>query len=46
MLEVEGAALELSRAEAEQLFVNLGHTLQDMDVVQYDENGDETPQPL
>ena len=26
------AGVELSRAEAEQLFVDLGHTLQDMDV--------------
>ncbi len=32
MLELEGAALELTRAEAERLFVDLGYTLQDMDV--------------
>ena len=31
LIELMGSALELSRAEAEQLFVDLGHTLQDMD---------------
>ena len=30
LIELHGAALELSRAEAEQLFVDLGHTLQDI----------------
>ena len=40
LLELDGAALELTRSEAEQLFVNLGHVLQDMDVEQYDENGE------
>ena len=31
MIEFAGQALELDRAEAEQLFVDLGHALQDMD---------------
>lgn len=44
-IELEGAALELTRSEAEGLFVALGHTLQDMDVAQYDENGETQPQP-
>lgn len=33
LIEFAGAALELERAEAEQLFVDLGFILQDMDVV-------------
>ena len=45
LLELEGAALEFTRAEAEQLFVNLGYVLQDMDIEQYDENGELQPQP-
>lgn len=32
MIILDGQGLELSRAEAEQLFVDLGHALQDMDV--------------
>ena len=32
LIELLGAAMELSRAEAEQLFVDLGHVLQDMDI--------------
>ena len=32
LLELDGAGLELTREEAEELFVRLGHTLQDMDV--------------
>ena len=41
LLELDGAALELTREEAEELFVRMGHTLQDMDVanVQDDDNG-------
>ena len=31
MIEFEGQGLELDRKEAEQLFVDLGHALQDMD---------------
>ena len=31
LIELEGAALELSREEAEALFVDLGFCLQDMD---------------
>ena len=45
LLELDGAALELSRGEAEQLFVNLGYALQDMDIEMYDENGEVKPQP-
>lgn len=33
LIELGGSALELTRAEAEQLFVDLGFVLQDMDVV-------------
>ena len=32
LIEFAGQALELSREEAEQLFVDLGFVLQDMDV--------------
>ena len=32
LIELGGAALELEREEAEQLFVDLGFILQDMDV--------------
>ncbi len=32
LIEFEGQALELTRAEAEQIFVDLGHVLQDMDI--------------
>ena len=45
VLEVEGAELHMTRLEAENLFVMLGHTLQDQDVELYDESGDDTPQP-
>ena len=45
LLELDGAALELTRAEAEQLFVDLGYALQDMDITEYDENGDTKGQP-
>ena len=34
LIELDGSALELSRGEAEQLFVDLGHILQDMDVME------------
>ena len=37
LLEFEGAGLELEREEAEELFVRLGHALQDMDVTQEEE---------
>ena len=46
LIELDGAALELTRGEAEQLFVDLGHTLQDMDIDKYDENGETQPQPI
>ena len=32
LIELDGAALELTRGEAEQLFVDLGFILQDLDV--------------
>ena len=38
LIEYDGMALELTRDEAEQLFVDLGFCLQDMDVT--DENND------
>ena len=31
LISLGDAAIELTRAESEQLFVDLGHTLQDMD---------------
>ena len=33
LIELDGAALELKRAEAEQLFIDLGFILQDMDTM-------------
>ena len=45
LLELESSALELTRAEAEQLFVDLGHVLQDMDIERYDEDGMEEECP-
>ena len=45
LIELHGAALELSRAEAEQLFVDLGNTLQDMDVTRYVEESTHGIQP-
>ena len=45
LLELEGSALELSRAEAEQLFVDLGHVLQDMDMDHYNNEGLQEDQP-
>ena len=43
LIELDGAALELSRHEAEQLFVDLGHILQEIDVMEnnYPERGQE-----
>ncbi len=32
LIELDGSALELTRAEAEQIFVDLGHVLQDLDI--------------
>ena len=37
LLELDSAGLELTREEAEELFVRLGHALQDMDVTQEEE---------
>ena len=34
LIEFAGAALELTREEAEYLFVDLGHVLQDMDMIE------------
>ena len=34
LIEFDGQALELTRDEAEQLFVDLGFCLQDMDVTE------------
>ena len=33
LIELDGAALELTREEAEQLFVDIGFVLQDMDLL-------------
>ena len=38
MLELGGAGLELTRVEAEELFVRIGHALQDMDVTSEEDN--------
>ena len=40
----DGHGLEMVREEAEELFVQLGHALQDADVDQFDESMSE-PQP-
>ena len=45
LIEFAGSALELTRGEAEQLFVDIGQTLQDMDISTYDENGSTERQP-
>ena len=46
-LEVDDQRLAMSRQEAEQLFLDLGHTLQDMDVEYWkDKTGDGTEQPV
>ena len=46
VLEAGENALVMHRAEAEALFVDLGHTLQDMDIDKYNKesaNGQEQP---
>ena len=46
VLEVMDRMLIMDRDEAEQLFVDLGHTLQDQDVEYWqDKTGDGTEQP-
>lgn len=46
VIEEDGQLLLMSREEAEQLFVDLGHVLQDMDVEYWkDKTGDGTEQP-
>ena len=45
LIEFAGSAIELDRAEAEQLFVDIGHALQDHDITKYDENMEEKEQP-
>ena len=47
VLEAGENALVMHRAEAEALFVDLGHTLQDMDLAKYEKesgNGQEQPE--
>ena len=39
VLELMGRAIIMSRAEAETLFVDLGHVLQDMDAFNKEEEG-------
>ena len=38
LLELGGHGLELTRTEAEALFVSIGHVLQDMDVTSNEED--------
>ena len=46
VLEAGENALVMHRAEAEALFVDLGHTLQDMDLAKYEkESGNGQDQP-
>lgn len=45
VIEVAEAELALSREEAEQLFVVLGHTLMDMDISEQLEQTDSGEQP-
>ena len=40
LIELDGAALELTRGEAEQLFVDLGFVLQDLDTIEQKEEGE------
>jgi hypothetical protein len=44
VLEISGGEVAMTRAEAEDLFVMLGHTLQDMDVSEFTK-GDGSEQP-
>jgi|TARA_B110000211_G_scaffold111172_1_gene129173 hypothetical protein len=44
VLEISGGEVAMSRSEAEDLFVMLGHTLQDMDVSDFTQ-GDDGEQP-
>ena len=41
LIECDGRALELSRLEAEEIFVTLGHILQDMDLIERSNNEDD-----
>ena len=45
LIEFAGQGLELDRREAEQLFVDLGYVLQDMDMVKYTNENDGGEQP-
>lgn len=45
ILEADGNGLMMSREEAETLFVQIGHTLQDDDVTRYVEESTEGEQP-
>ena len=38
LLELDGAGLDITREEAEELFVRLGHALQDMDLTANEED--------
>lgn len=42
VIEIDGGVLAISRQEAEALFVDLGHTLQDMDVTAQEFDNAET----
>lgn len=46
VIELDGQMLQMEREEAEKLFVDLGHVLQDMDIAYWgDKTGDGTEQP-
>lgn len=45
ILECEGNQLIMTRTEAEILFVDIGHILQELDIDKYDENGELKPCP-
>lgn len=47
VIDFDGAQLELTRQEAELLFVHLGHTLQDQDIAQgpFTHTGTDDDQP-
>lgn len=45
VIEEEGMGLAMTREEAEELFVMIGHVLQDDDVTRYVEESTESEQP-
>ena len=46
-VDLDDQRMAMDRQEAEQLFIDLGHTLQDMDIEYWkDKTGDGTEQPV